>query len=91
MTGETHFERYLPEPHSEELVAPQEIRRHILCTGSGKGYLTIPSCINVCSRTGIFYVVARAGETGYQGHRHKPHRANLALPIRHCMSLVSLK
>lgn len=35
MTGETHFERYLPEPHSEELVAPDEVRRHILCSGSG--------------------------------------------------------
>ncbi|CAG7853537.1 2-oxoglutarate dehydrogenase, mitochondrial; AltName: Full=2-oxoglutarate dehydrogenase complex component E1; Short=OGDC-E1; AltName: Full=Alpha-ketoglutarate dehydrogenase; Flags: Precursor [Serendipita indica DSM 11827] len=33
MTGETHFQRYLPEPHPEQLVAPEEIRRHILCTG----------------------------------------------------------
>ncbi|KAK7469427.1 2-oxoglutarate dehydrogenase E1 component [Stygiomarasmius scandens] len=33
MVGETHFQRYLPEPHPEELVAPEEIKRHILCTG----------------------------------------------------------
>jgi len=33
MIGETHFQRYLPEPHPEELVPPEEIRRHILCTG----------------------------------------------------------
>lgn len=33
MTGETSFQRYIPEPHTEELVAPSEIRRHILCTG----------------------------------------------------------
>ncbi|KAF8349517.1 2-oxoglutarate dehydrogenase E1 component [Amanita rubescens] len=34
MTGETHFQRYLPEPHPEEaLVPPEEIKRHILCTG----------------------------------------------------------
>lgn len=32
MIGDTHFERYLPEA-SEDLVAPEEIRRHILCTG----------------------------------------------------------
>jgi 2-oxoglutarate dehydrogenase E1 component len=34
MTGESHFQRYLPEPHPEEaLVPPEEIKRHILCTG----------------------------------------------------------
>ncbi|KAJ3541630.1 hypothetical protein NM688_g6060 [Phlebia brevispora] len=33
MTGETHFLRYLPEPHPENLVEPEKIRRHILCTG----------------------------------------------------------
>ncbi|KAA1473704.1 2-oxoglutarate dehydrogenase complex E1 component mitochondrial precursor [Dentipellis sp. KUC8613] len=32
MAGETHFQRYLPEA-SEDLVAPEQIRRHILCTG----------------------------------------------------------
>ncbi|THH06849.1 hypothetical protein EW145_g3798 [Phellinidium pouzarii] len=32
MIGDTHFERYIPES-SENLVAPEEIRRHILCTG----------------------------------------------------------
>jgi len=33
MTGDTIFQRYLPEPHPEELEAPEKIRRHILCTG----------------------------------------------------------
>ena len=33
MTGDTHFLRYLPEPATSELVAPEEIKRHILCTG----------------------------------------------------------
>ena len=33
MIGDTHFERYIPECHSESLVAPEEIKRHILCTG----------------------------------------------------------
>lgn len=33
MIGETHFQRYIPEPHAEDLVAPEQIRRHILCTG----------------------------------------------------------
>lgn len=32
MTGETTFQRYLPED-SPDLVAPDQIRRHILCTG----------------------------------------------------------
>lgn len=34
MTEETHFQRYLPEPHPQDaLVPPEEIKRHILCTG----------------------------------------------------------
>lgn len=33
MIGDTHFQRYLPEPHPEDLVPPEQIRRHILCTG----------------------------------------------------------
>ncbi|KAI0920049.1 2-oxoglutarate dehydrogenase E1 component [Taiwanofungus camphoratus] len=33
MIGETHFQRYLPDPHPENLVAPEQVRRHILCTG----------------------------------------------------------
>ena len=33
MSGETIFQRYLPEPHPESMVAPEEVRRHILCTG----------------------------------------------------------
>jgi len=33
MVGETQFQRYLPEPHDSSLVAPEEIKRHILCTG----------------------------------------------------------
>lgn len=31
MIGDTHFERYITD--SESLVAPEEIKRHILCTG----------------------------------------------------------
>ncbi|TRM61105.1 thiamine diphosphate-binding protein [Schizophyllum amplum] len=33
MTGETNFQRYLPDAHPEELVAPEEIRKHVLCSG----------------------------------------------------------
>ncbi|QRV77777.1 2-oxoglutarate dehydrogenase E1 component [Ceratobasidium sp. AG-Ba] len=33
MTGETHFQRYLPEPHPDDLVAPEQIRKHIICSG----------------------------------------------------------
>lgn len=33
MVGDTHFQRYLPEPHPESLVPAEQIRRHILCTG----------------------------------------------------------
>ncbi len=33
MTGDTIFQRYLPEPHPENLVEPEKIRRHILCSG----------------------------------------------------------
>lgn len=33
MVGDTNFQRYIPEPHPEELVVPENVRRHILCTG----------------------------------------------------------
>lgn len=33
MIGNTHFQRYLPEPHPDHLMPPEQIRRHILCTG----------------------------------------------------------
>ena len=33
MSGDTVFQRYLPDPHPESLVAPDQIRRHILCSG----------------------------------------------------------
>lgn len=33
MTGDTHFQRYLPDPHPESLAAPDKIRRHIICSG----------------------------------------------------------
>jgi 2-oxoglutarate dehydrogenase E1 component len=32
MVGESHFQRYLPEA-VEDLAAPEDVRRHILCTG----------------------------------------------------------
>ena len=33
MAGDTQFQRYIPDPHPENLVAPENVRRHILCTG----------------------------------------------------------
>ncbi|KZV92557.1 2-oxoglutarate dehydrogenase, E1 component [Exidia glandulosa HHB12029] len=33
MTNDTHFIRYIPDPHPESLAPPEEIKRHILCTG----------------------------------------------------------
>ena len=38
MVGDTHFERYIPES-STELVEPEKIRRHILCTGKDNIFL----------------------------------------------------
>lgn len=32
MTGQTQFERYLPENH-EKMVEPEKVRKHILCSG----------------------------------------------------------
>ncbi len=34
MVGETNFQRYIPDSHPDSLVAPEHIRRHILCTGA---------------------------------------------------------
>lgn len=40
MVGDTNFQRYLPETHDSNLVVPEEIKRHILCTGrSSVGFL----------------------------------------------------
>ena len=33
MTTDTAFQRYIPDPHPDNLAPPSEIRRHILCTG----------------------------------------------------------
>jgi len=33
MVGDTNFQRYIPEPLEAQLVAPEQIRRHILCSG----------------------------------------------------------
>jgi 2-oxoglutarate dehydrogenase complex dehydrogenase (E1) component-like enzyme len=33
ITTGTAFQRYIPDPHPDNLVPPNEIRRHILCTG----------------------------------------------------------
>lgn len=34
MIGDTHFQRYLPDPHPDHLAPPEQIRRHILCSGT---------------------------------------------------------
>jgi 2-oxoglutarate dehydrogenase E1 component len=33
MIGDTHFQRYIPDAHTEDMVAPEEIKKHILCSG----------------------------------------------------------
>ena len=33
MTGDTSFQRYIPDPHPEHIVEPSKVRRHILCSG----------------------------------------------------------
>ena len=33
MTTGTAFQRYIPDPHPDNLAPPNEVRRHILCTG----------------------------------------------------------
>ncbi|ORX63001.1 oxoglutarate dehydrogenase, E1 component [Hesseltinella vesiculosa] len=33
MTGDTHFQLYLPDEHPDTLAAPENITKHILCTG----------------------------------------------------------
>jgi 2-oxoglutarate dehydrogenase E1 component len=40
MVVDTHFERYIPEA-SEDLVAPDQVKRHILCTGSCKALMAV--------------------------------------------------
>jgi hypothetical protein len=33
LTGESGFQLYIPEPHPDTLVAPEDIKKHILCSG----------------------------------------------------------
>lgn len=37
MVGDTHFERYIPE-NAEYLVESEQIKRHILCTGTSTSH-----------------------------------------------------
>lgn len=34
MAGDSHFLRYIPDAHPENIVAPEQVRRHILCSGT---------------------------------------------------------
>lgn len=43
MVGDTHFQRYLPDPHPDHLAPPEQIRRHILCSGMCT-FLTANQC-----------------------------------------------
>ncbi|RKP23464.1 Transketolase, pyrimidine binding domain-containing protein, partial [Syncephalis pseudoplumigaleata] len=33
MTGNTYFQKYIPDSHPETLAAPDQIKRHVLCSG----------------------------------------------------------
>ncbi|KAG2188029.1 hypothetical protein INT44_000780 [Umbelopsis vinacea] len=33
MTGDNGFKLYIPEPHPDSLAAPEEIKKHVLCSG----------------------------------------------------------
>ncbi|CAG8437372.1 3443_t:CDS:2 [Ambispora gerdemannii] len=33
MSGDTYFQRYIPDPHPENLASPEKITRHVFCTG----------------------------------------------------------
>ncbi|CAG8452153.1 8019_t:CDS:2 [Ambispora leptoticha] len=33
MTGDTYFQRYIPDPHPENLASPEKITRHVFCSG----------------------------------------------------------
>jgi 2-oxoglutarate dehydrogenase complex dehydrogenase (E1) component-like enzyme len=61
MVGDTHFERYLPET-SQELVAPQDIRRHILCSGMYCHLFILKSEANVCSLGQVYYSLLQERE-----------------------------
>lgn len=61
MIGDTHYQRYLPES-SEDLVQPEEIRRHILCSGETVLRLNVRrmKLIAPLNRPSLLHVVARA-------------------------------
>ena len=74
MSGETHFQRYLPEPHPEELVPPEEIRRHILCTGKfvdmkGRGAILLIDKSAIC-RPDLLCIVEGTPRSWHQGCGH---------------------
>ena len=54
MVGDTHFERYIPES-STELVEPEKIRRHILCTGKGIVFFLVNAVLLIHHLGQVYY------------------------------------
>ena len=84
MTTDTAFQRYIPDTHSDTLVPPDEIRRHILCTGpwSQSSRNTVGALLTLFNRPSLSH--PRQGAPGERNQRcgNQPSRTTFTLPLR---------
>ena len=57
MATDTAFQRYIPDAHPDTLAPPNEIRRHVLCTGtrSQLSRPTVGTVLTLFNRPGLSY------------------------------------
>lgn len=80
MVGDTNFQRYLPETHDSNLVTPEEIKRHILCTGNFfVGFLGLK--LTLIHRSSVLCPYSSSRRQGHHRYRHQPHRTALSFPL----------
>ena len=74
MTSDTVFQRYIPDTHPHNLVPPNEIRRHILCTGlsSRPGRITFNIILTTLCRPGLSHSHSGASGQGDQRCSDQP-------------------
>ena len=84
MTTDTAFQRYIPDSHPDNLASPNEIRRHILCTGlySYPGGIASDNLLTVLLRSSLSHPHSGASRQGHQRRGDQPGRTTLPFPLR---------
>ena len=92
LTTDTAFQRYIPDSHPDNMVSPNEIRRHILCTGpypSSNGTVVNTDFFALC-RPSLPHSHSGASRQGHQRCGDQPSGTNLPFPLRFGLSFNNL-